>query len=179
MLNITPNHLSVFRLCAAPVLLMLLVSGHDALRWAAFALFLFLSATDAIDGWLARHTGTTTPLGAMLDQISDKIVMTAALLAMVATGILNHGWVIVAFVLIAREILVSGLREYSARHHVAIPVSTLGKSKTFAQFLACAFLLFPVYVAPVHMLGLFFLVLSLCLSLLSAYAYAAVLREKS
>ena len=134
-----PNMLTYVRLAAVPAFVAAFVLG-----WQVIAVWLFMIAawTDFFDGYLARKWNVETKFGAMLDQISDKLLVSASLICLVSTGQLA---VVAVVILIFREILVSGLREYMGNSGVAMPVSKLGKWKTAAQLLGItAVLLAPV-----------------------------------
>ena len=144
-LNI-PNMLTYARILAVPLVVMCFflegeLRSSDFARWTAFAIFLIASITDFLDGYLARIWKQTSNIGKMLDPIADKLLVASALLLMAADGTIA-GWTIwAAIIILCREILVSGLREYLAELRVSVPVSQLGKWKTFMQLLAIGFLL--------------------------------------
>jgi CDP-diacylglycerol--glycerol-3-phosphate 3-phosphatidyltransferase len=106
--------------------------GHD--YWAT-ALFIAAMATDQIDGWLARRQGRTSPLGSLLDPVADKVLVLAAMIVLIDENIFP-GWMVAAIV--AREILVSGLRLAAVERGVVISARDLGKVKTWAQAVAVA-----------------------------------------
>ena len=113
----------------------------DAARWWALGLFAFASITDFFDGYLARIWEQSSSLGKMLDPIADKLLVAACLLLLAADGAIA-GWSIwAAVVILSREILVSGLREYLADLKVSVPVTQLAKWKTTLQMFALGFLL--------------------------------------
>lgn len=141
-----PNILTYARIIAVPlVVLCFFVEGSlqssDASRWAALAIFAVASITDFFDGYLARIWQQTSTIGRMLDPIADKLLVSACLLLLAADGTIA-GWTLwAAIIILCREILVSGLREYLAELKVSVPVSQLAKWKTTAQMVALAFLL--------------------------------------
>ncbi len=141
-----PNILTYGRIIAVPlVVLCFFVEGRlessDFARWAALALFAVASITDFFDGYLARIWKQTSTIGRMLDPIADKLLVSAILLLLAADGTIA-GWALwAAIIILCREILVSGLREYLAELKVSVPVSRLAKWKTTAQMVALAFLL--------------------------------------
>ncbi len=137
-----PNVLTYGRIAAVPALVACLhfMTGDDA-RWAAFALFVVASITDWLDGYLARAWQQQSALGRMLDPIADKLLVGAALLMLVRDDTIG-GWAIwAAVIILSREILVSGLREFLAELNVKIHVTWLAKWKTAAQMVALAVLL--------------------------------------
>lgn len=141
-----PNMLTYARIIAVPlVVLCFFVEGSlqssDTSRWTALAIFAIASITDFFDGYLARIWQQTSTIGRMLDPIADKLLVSACLLLLAADGTIA-GWTLwAAIIILCREILVSGLREYLAELKVSVPVSRLAKWKTTAQMVALAFLL--------------------------------------
>ena len=141
-----PNILTYARIAAVPVVVALLywqsiLGGGLWLRWAALAVFIAAGLTDILDGYLARMWGQQSSLGRMLDPIADKLLVASCLL-MLAAGTTIHGWALLAAVIIlCREILVSGLREFLADLRVSVPVSQLAKWKTAGQLVAIGFLI--------------------------------------
>ena len=116
-------------------------SGSIAAHWVAVAIFALASITDFFDGYLARAWGQQSSLGRMLDPIADKLLVAACLLLLAADGTIA-GWSLwAAIVILCREILVSGLREYLAELKVSVPVTWLAKWKTTVQLFALGFLL--------------------------------------
>ena len=107
-----------------------------------FFLFILASFTDFLDGLLARLYKEESKLGELLDPIADKILVASALVLLVMNGIIKNYEVIAAIVILTREILISGLREFLAkRKEASLPVSSLSKFKTFIQMLSIAMLL--------------------------------------
>ncbi len=108
---------------------------------AAFAVFVLASLTDFVDGRVARARGKVSALGAAIDPLADKLLITAALILLVRNGVIGGAGVIAALAIILREILVSGLREAVAARGGALPVTRLAKWKTAAQIIAAGLLL--------------------------------------
>jgi len=141
VLNI-PNCLTFARILAVPALVLALhflepVTAH----WTAFAIFVLASLTDWLDGYLARAWSQQSLLGAMFDPIADKLLVGATLMMLIADGTLAGTSVFAAIIILCREILVSGLREFLAGLQVRVLVTQLAKLKTFVQMLALALLL--------------------------------------
>ena len=137
-----PNLLTYARLAAVPALaaVMYFVEGEMG-RWLALAIFGLAGVTDFLDGYLARAWSQQSSLGRMLDPIADKLLVGAALLLLVADQTIS-GWSIwAALIILSREILVSGLREYLAELNVRVTVSHLAKWKTTVQMVALCVLL--------------------------------------
>ncbi len=129
------DQLTVARIVAAPFVISLYVwdfPGHD--YWAT-ALFAAAMATDQVDGWLARRQGRTTPLGSLLDPVADKVLVLATMIVLVDAGVFA-GWMVAAIV--ARELLISGLRLAAVERGVVLQARDLGKLKTWAQAVAAA-----------------------------------------
>ena len=143
-----PNLLTYGRILAVPLIVLCFfiegkLQSSDFARWAALGIFVIASITDFFDGYLARIWNQTSNIGRMLDPIADKLLVATALLLMaVDTEKTIAGWSIwAAIIILCREILVSGLREYLAELKVSVPVTRIAKWKTTVQMLAIAFLL--------------------------------------
>ena len=141
-----PNILTYARIAAVPVVVSLMfwqsiLNGGLWLRWVALAIFIVAGVTDILDGYFARIWGQMSSLGRMLDPIADKLLVASSLLMLAAEASI-HGWTLLAAIIIlCREILVSGLREYLAELRVGVPVTRLAKWKTVAQMVAIGFLI--------------------------------------
>ncbi len=141
-----PNILTYSRIAAVPVVVgciyaQSILDGPLWLRWAALAVFIAAAVTDFLDGYYARIWDQQSAFGRMLDPIADKLLVASCLLMLAADGII-HGWTLwAAIVILCREILVSGLREYLAALRVSVPVTKVAKWKTTAQLVAIGFLL--------------------------------------
>jgi cardiolipin synthase (CMP-forming) len=139
-----PNILTYARIAAVPVVVgywQSIAGGPLWVRWLALAVFVAAAITDFVDGYLARAWGQQSSLGRMLDPIADKLLVSSCLLMLAAEETIR-GWTLLAAVIIlCREILVSGLREYLAELQVSIPVSRLAKWKTTWQLVAVGFLI--------------------------------------
>jgi cardiolipin synthase (CMP-forming) len=137
-----PNVLTYVRIAAVPALVAcLFFLKGDAARWSAFALFVFAGITDWLDGYLARVWEQQSTLGAMLDPIADKLLVGAVLMMLVHDNTIT-GWSIwAAIIILVREILVSGLREFLAELNVRVHVTQLAKWKTTMQMIALGVLL--------------------------------------
>jgi len=167
-----PNLLTLGRIAAIPVIVALLFLDGAAARWGALVLYLAACATDWLDGWLARARGEVSPLGRFLDPIADKLLVAAILVMLIAAGDLRGAAVLAAIVILCRELLVSGLREYLAELRVALPVSRLAKWKTTVQMLALALLLpGPAAPAEVALAGILLLWLAAALTLVTGWDY--------
>ena len=141
MLKKIPNILTIGRIIIVPffVLAFYLPGFYGDLT--ACVLFVIASFTDFLDGMLARMMGEESKLGELLDPIADKIIVATALILLVMSGTIRHYEVIAAIIILTREILISGLREFLARGQIKLPVTNLAKLKTFLQMVAIALLL--------------------------------------
>lgn len=141
MLTSLPNLLTLARVAIIPVIVALLYVPVDWARWTALIIYILAALTDWLDGYLARKRNETSPLGRFLDPIADKLLVTAVVVILIANGSIGEVTAIPALVILCREILVSGLREYLAEMRIGMPVSRLAKWKTAAQMLAVALLI--------------------------------------
>jgi CDP-diacylglycerol--glycerol-3-phosphate 3-phosphatidyltransferase len=137
-----PNLLTYARVAAVPLVVALLFWPQDLrARWAVLFLYSAAAITDYLDGYLARAYGQQSILGRMLDPIADKLLVSACLLMLAADGTI-WGWSLwAAIVILCREILVSGMREFLAELKVSLPVSRVAKWKTVVQLVAVGFLI--------------------------------------
>lgn len=141
-----PNILTYGRILAVPLIVLCFflegkLKSSDFARWSALFIFFAASVTDFFDGYLARAWQQTSTIGRMLDPIADKLLVSSCLLLLAADGTIA-GWTLwAAIVILCREILVSGLREYLAELKVSVPVTQLAKWKTTLQMIALGFLL--------------------------------------
>lgn len=140
MLNL-PNILTLSRIVAIPVVVACFWLDRGWAQWLSMIVFVIACVTDWFDGYFARRYHQISRLGRFLDPIADKLLVAAALLMLVDRGPLTGVHVLAALIILAREILVSGLREFLAELRVGLPVSQLAKWKTAVQMLAIAFLL--------------------------------------
>ena len=179
MLKKIPNILTIGRIIIVPffVLAFYLPGFYGDLT--AFALFVIASFSDFLDGMLARMLGQESKLGELLDPIADKIIVATALILLVMSQTIRHYEVIAAIIILTREILISGLREFLAKGQIKLPVSNLAKLKTFLQMVAISLLLtgetgnkilnFQDYNAQT--IGIILLWLSAFLTLYTGYEY--------
>ena len=153
-----PNILTMFRILLIPVFVFCFYSTHEHARFMAAFVFWLAAITDALDGYLARKLEQSTPFGAFLDPVADK-AMVAAALVLIAVDMQTLWVTIPAFVMISREIIISGLREWMAGigKSAQVKVSWIGKYKTAGQMLALIGLIWqPVqWVTDLGMLLLF------------------------
>ena len=137
-----PNILTIGRIIIVPIFVFSFYIPGIVGDLVPFFLFVIASFTDFLDGLLARLYKEESKLGELLDPIADKILVSSALVLLVMNGIIKNYEVIAAIVILTREILISGLREFLAKKkEVSVPVSSLSKFKTFIQMLSIAMLL--------------------------------------
>ena len=136
-----PNILTIGRLIIVPIFVFSFFIPGIVGDLVPFFLFVLASFTDYLDGFLARLYKEESKLGELLDPIADKILVASALILLVMNGIIKNYEVIAAIIILTREILISGLREFMAQKKIALPVSNLAKFKTFIQMFSIALLL--------------------------------------
>jgi cardiolipin synthase len=152
-----------------------ILDGGLWLRWVALVIFIAAGISDFLDGYFARAWAQQSSLGRMLDPIADKLLVSSSLLMLAAEETI-HGWALLAAVVIlCREILVSGLREYLAELRVSVPVTRLAKWKTTMQLVAVGFLIAgeagDAVVPVVTKVGIALLWLSALLTLYTGWDY--------
>jgi cardiolipin synthase (CMP-forming) len=176
MLTSLPNILTYGRILAVPALVaVFFFVRSDTGRWIGLTIFVAACVTDWLDGYLARAWHQQSTLGQMLDPIADKLLVGATLLVLVHDNTID-GWPLwAAVIILCREILVSGLREFLAELNVKIHVTQLAKWKTTVQMIALGFLLAgpagDKIFSHVTMIGMFFLWLAAVLTLWTGYDY--------
>ena len=141
MLKMVPNWMTILRIMVAPVIAVLIwLDDVKTGYMPALTLFVLASISDFIDGWMARRLGVVSKLGAMLDPIADKVLIGTCLVSL--AHVTEDGWwfILPAIIIMTREFLISGLREFMAGRSVNMPVSVLAKWKTTLQLFAIGFL---------------------------------------
>ena len=174
-----PNALTIGRIILVPLFVLAFYIPGILGDLIPFFIFILASFTDFLDGLLARLYKEESKLGELLDPIADKIMVASALVLLVMNETIQHYEVIAAIIILTREILISGLREFLAKSQISMPVSGLAKFKTFIQMFAIALLLtgdsgnklinFQDYNA--HTIGIILLWLSAALTLFTGYDY--------
>jgi len=145
-----PNSLTLFRIFLVPFLVVVLLTKFAGREYVGLAIFLVAAFTDFLDGYFARTRNQITRLGALLDPIADKLLMSAAFISLVEIG-LAKAWMVV--IIIGREFAVSGLRSIAAQQGVTIGASPLGKGKTISQVIAIAILILGYQLGEFHFMG--------------------------
>jgi cardiolipin synthase len=179
VLSALPNLLTLSRIAAIPLILALVLLRLPAADLAACAVFTAAALTDWLDGHVARRRRLTSEFGRMLDPIADKLLVGAVLMLLAGLGRLSDLGLIAAVVIMLREILVSGLREFLAGLAQGLPVSRLAKWKTGVQMTALGMLvagdasarLLGLGFLPVGLLGEALLTLAAALTLITGWDY--------
>ncbi|MEO7277417.1 MAG: CDP-diacylglycerol--glycerol-3-phosphate 3-phosphatidyltransferase [Sphingomicrobium sp.] len=175
-----PNLLTLSRILAVPILVFLLWRPAPLDYAITFVLYCIVGMTDYLDGYLARAQGLTSRLGQFLDPIADKIMVAAVLMMLISSRKANPEPeiaglnIIPALVILLREIMVSGLREFLAPLNVSMPVSALAKWKTTLQLVALGALILGgavPYYGWVHLTGLVCLWAAAALTFVTGYDY--------
>jgi cardiolipin synthase (CMP-forming) len=171
-----PNLLTYGRVVAVPLVVgCLFWPKVDGARWAALAIFIIAGISDFLDGYLARALAQQSSLGRMLDPIADKLLVSAVLLMLAADHTITSISLWAAIVILCREILVSGLREFLAELKVSVPVSRVAKWKTTLQLIALGFLIAGPAAEPIlpgtTKIGLVLLWISAILTLYTGWDY--------
>jgi cardiolipin synthase len=171
MLNL-PNLLTLSRIAAIPLVVACFWLDRGWAQWLSMILFVAACVTDWFDGYFARRYHQISRFGRFLDPIADKLLVAAALVMLVYSDQLRGLNVLAALIILAREILVSGLREFLAELRVSMPVSQLAKWKTGAQMVAIAVLLLGDAVpTTVRQIGLVLIWVAAVLTLITGYDY--------
>ena len=178
-----PNLLTLSRILAVPILVFLLWKPSPIDYAITFVLYCLVGITDYFDGYLARAQGTVSRLGQFLDPIADKIMVAAVIIMLVASRraggepVIHDFHIIPALVILLREIIVSGLREFLASLQVSVPVSAMAKWKTTLQLVALGALILGGAVPDwewVHQVGLASLWAAALLTLVTGWDYLRV-----
>jgi len=170
-----PNTITVVRTAVVPILLLLPFfpgrAGSQAIAWC----FIVAAVSDLVDGWLARRGQMVTHIGKLLDPLADKLIVSTALIVMVAMGRIPlwATWMVV--VIVGRELAVTGLRGIASAGGQIVAAAPAGKAKTFVQNAAISALIFheTTLGLPAHEIGMALLGLATALTLVSGYVYFA------
>lgn len=155
MIFTVPTLLTLTRLALLPFIaacFYLQGTFYDLATWVCFGLYVIAAITDFLDGWIARKFNQISSFGTFLDPISDKIFVAAILILLVGFHHLAGLWMLLPIIILGREFLIAGLREYLGPHNVQMPVTQLAKWKTTAQMLALGLLIL-VPVSPFALIG--------------------------
>jgi cardiolipin synthase len=169
-----PNILTLSRILVVPVVVALFFFDSPATRWVILGLFSLAGITDFFDGYLARRANMVSPLGRFLDPIADKLLVASVLTMIIAFGRVDEWSYLPALVILLREIVISGLREFLAEIQVLVPVTRLAKTKTTVQMLALGFLIVgddaPVWI-PSTRIGEVGIWIAAAITLITGYDY--------
>tara|TARA_Y100001960_G_scaffold315389_1_gene380846 strand:- start:2349 stop:2969 length:621 start_codon:yes stop_codon:yes gene_type:complete len=174
MITSLPNLLTLSRILVIPGLVATFFVPGTTADWIALGIFCAAGVTDFLDGYVARLRGQMSTLGRFLDPVADKLLVAAAIVMLIAFNRIDGFTVVAAVIIVCREILVSGLREFLAELHVPVPVSRLAKWKTTLQIFAIAFLLSGDagdMLLPAQEIGTVCLWVSAALTLYTGYDY--------
>lgn len=170
-----PNLLCLFRIAVIPVIVFFFYFDNAFTAWLNVILFTIAGITDFFDGQIARSTGQTSVLGKFLDSSSDKMLIGAVLILLVAFQRLEGLWIIPALIIFLREILVSGMREFMALYNVSAPVSWIAKCKTTVQMIFMGFLIAgehgEMLIPHAYMIGKLGFLVAMVLTVVSGWQY--------
>ena len=136
-----PNILTIGRILIAPILIIVFYFPGELSDWLCCGIFVLAAFTDYLDGFFARLYKQQSKFGELLDPIADKVLVATALALLIMAQIIKDIHVVAAIIIITREILISGLREFLAKAQIYIPVTNLSKGKTIIQMIAISILL--------------------------------------
>jgi CDP-diacylglycerol--glycerol-3-phosphate 3-phosphatidyltransferase len=165
-----PNGVTIIRIAAIPIILLLLFTSGQTYKIITALLFLFVAGTDTLDGYLARRRGMVTTLGKFLDPLADKLLIVTALIALIpARGI--PFWMVI--VIVGREIAVTGLRGIAVSQDIVISASALGKYKTVFEVASISFLIFDgnLFSIDFHQVGMVLLWIAMGIAVISGINY--------
>ncbi len=169
-----PNLLTMMRVAVIPVIVALFYIDGETARLVNCGLFVAAAITDFFDGWLARRSNQVSRFGRFLDPIADKLLVAAVLLMMVGMERMTEYAYPAAVVILMREILVSGLREFLAEIQVGMPVTRLAKWKTTVQLMALTVLLvgdISLIDMPIQLIGEGLLWIAAAMTIITGYDY--------
>lgn len=166
-----PNILTVMRLILLPAIIALFFSVQPWAVWSCLALYIIGALTDFFDGWVARAMNSVSEFGKFLDPIADKVFVATIMLMLVATQRIDGLWVICVIIILMREFLVAGLREYLAPKGIKLPVTSLAKWKTATQMLALGLLIMIPVLPGIAIIGLALLAIAAGLTVVTGWTY--------
>ncbi len=169
-----PNFLTLMRIFAIPFIIACFYTGGFVSHLIATILFIIACLTDFLDGYFARQWHQVSAFGRFLDPIADKLLVSTILLMLSGTGIITGIHLVAAVIILAREIIVSGLRQFMAEMQVRIPVTKFAKWKTMTQMLSISCLLVSAMfqdVPSIRQVGLFFLWIAVVMTVVTGARY--------
>lgn len=166
-----PNILTVMRLLLLPVIFVLFTEDKEWAAWASLGIYVVAALTDWFDGFFARKMDLVSPFGTFLDPIADKVFVAALFILLTGFGRLSGIWMAVPIVILTREFLVSGMREFLGPKNVKLPVTRLAKWKTACQMAAIAILIPGPYVPFGLLSGHILLTVAMVLTVVTGWGY--------
>jgi cardiolipin synthase len=170
-----PNAMTIGRLLTLPLLVILMMIDASWAAWSALAIYTLGCITDYLDGYIARRYKLESNFGKFLDPVADKIFIATVLICLIANGHLDGWGVVPVLLILCREFLISGLREFFGPQNIQFPVSKLAKWKTGIQMFALGFLIMGQYGVPVLPLnveiGYTLLIAATVLTVITGWAY--------
>jgi CDP-diacylglycerol--glycerol-3-phosphate 3-phosphatidyltransferase len=170
-MNNLANILTMTRLALLPIMIILFFIPTQWAAWACLIVYVIGSLTDFLDGWVARKFNQITDFGKFMDPISDKIFVVTILLMLVAVDRISGISVLAVVVIIAREFLVSGIREFLGPKNIKLPVTQLAKWKTAAQMVATSLLILASFSPTAKILGSICLFAAAALTIITGWNY--------
>jgi cardiolipin synthase len=165
------NTLTLSRIAATPLLVVLMLAHFPQAMWVALTLYIVIALSDWLDGWVARRYNQRSDFGRVMDPIADKILVAAMFIALAANGVINGWWLALPIIIMVREFLVAGLREFLGSKNVKIHVSKLAKWKTTTQMIALGFLIPAHEYIDAGIAGLLLLALATVLTVVTGLDY--------
>lgn len=170
-----PNMLCYFRVAVIPVMAVLFYFDSMTMAWLNLFVFALAGISDFLDGMIARATGQTSLYGKFLDSSTDKMLVGATLVLLIAFDRIEGGWIALAMLIYLREILISGVREFMALYNVIVPISRMGKWKLTMQIFALGWFVVGDYgnvlVPHTIAVGKFLLIVATVLTVASGWDY--------
>ena len=170
-----PNYITVGRLLTLPILVALMMADTFWTSWLALGIYTFGCITDWLDGYIARRYKVVSPFGQFLDPIADKIFILTVLITLIANHHVQGMWIVPIILILSREFLIAGLREFLGPKNIQIPVTQLAKWKTGFQMGSLGFLIvgehgkiiYPIAIET----GLFLLLVATALTIITGWGY--------
>lgn len=170
-----PNMMTIGRLITLPFLVLLMMINTPWAAWSALTIYTLGCITDYLDGYIARRFYMESAFGKFMDPIADKIFVLTVLIGLVANGNLDGWWVLLVLLILSREFLISGMREFFGPQNIKFPVSSLAKWKTGIQMFALGFLIMgehgEVVLPGNYIIGYILLTAATILTLMTGWTY--------
>ncbi len=170
-MNNLANILTVTRLVLLPFIIALLYVPLPWAAWTVLALYALGAATDWLDGWVARKYDQVSEFGKFMDPISDKIFVVTLLIMLIATHRIEHFLVLAVIIILVREFLVAGMREFLGPKGIKLPVTNLAKWKTAVQMVATGLLIVGPISSMADMAGGILLCVAAVLTVVTGWDY--------